>query len=113
LFRLIFRKTWIAAGVFLVLCTPLLAGGSSAAPDVVYAVTTVLLFLIVTLRIGLLASIVMLSSERLLTRLPLTLDPGAWYVSSSLIVLFIVLAAAAYGFIVSQSGRHAGARVAL
>jgi len=55
----------------------------------------------------------MLSSERLLTRLPLTLDPGAWYVSSSLIVLFIVLAAAAYGFIVSQSGRHAGARVAL
>ena len=106
LFRLIFRRTWLAAGLFLLVCTPLLAGASSAAPDVVYGVTTVLLFMIITLRVGLLASIVTLCSERLLTRLPLTLDPGAWYVGSSLAVLLIVMAIAAYGVIVAQAGRQ-------
>ena len=106
LLRLIFRKTWLAAAAFLLVCTPLLAGASSAAPDIAYGVTTILLFMIITLRLGLLTSVVMLSSERLLTRLPLTLDPGAWYVSSSLTVLLIVVAMAAYGFIVAQSGRN-------
>ncbi|HXD20060.1 MAG TPA: serine/threonine-protein kinase [Vicinamibacterales bacterium] len=113
LLRLILRKTWLAAAAFLLVCTPLLAGASSAAPDIAYGVTTILLFMIITLRLGLLTSVVMLSSERLLTRLPLTLDPGAWYVSSSLVVLLIVVAVAAYGFIVARSGGRPAARQAV
>jgi serine/threonine-protein kinase len=107
LLRLVLRKTWIAAGVFLALCTPLLAGSSSAAPDLVFGAATASLFMTITLRVGLLAGIVMVCSERLLTRLPITLNLNAWYLESSVMVLLLVLAAAIYGFIVTLSGRPA------
>jgi len=107
LLRLVLRKTWIAAGVFLALCTPLVAGASSAGPDLVFGAATAWLFMMITLRVGLLAGIVMLCSERLLTRLPITLNLNAWYLGSSVMVLLLVLAVAAYGFIVALAGRPA------
>jgi hypothetical protein len=42
-----------------------------------------------------------------LLRVPMTLDPSAWYFGHSLVVLLIVGAVAGYGFIVSLGGRRA------
>ena len=63
----------------------------SSVPDIVYTVAGAVLFLAIMLRIGLLAGVFMLIAERLLTRLPLTLDLHAWYLGSSLMVVLLVL----------------------
>ena len=54
-----------------------------------------------------LATLVMLVIERLFTRLPVTLDPGAWYVDTSFTVLSLVFALALYGFIVALGDQPA------
>ena len=56
------------------------------------------LFFGMMLRAGVLASLFMIITERLLTWFPLTLQGSAWYVESSLTVLLLVLAIALAGF---------------
>jgi serine/threonine-protein kinase len=107
LIRLIVRKTWIAAGVMLFVAIPLVPGG--AAPfgwELVFVMAGPLLTLALFLRVGLLAEFVMMFTD-LLVRVPLTLDPNAWYFGNSLVVLLIVAALATYGFLVSLGGRPA------
>ena len=58
-------------------------------------------------RFGMLATLVMLIIERLFTRLPITLDLGAWYLEPSLTVVFVVLALGLYGFVVALGDQPA------
>ena len=101
------RRTWLAGAVIVGLAGPMIGGGTrTAGPDLLYGITAVLLTILTMLRVGLLATISALMCERLLARLPLTLDVTAWYVESSLLVVILVLAAAVYGFVLALPSRR-------
>jgi serine/threonine-protein kinase len=106
LLRLILRRTWIAVLALLVLGAAINGNVSSPWP-VIYALSTGALFVTLVLKFGLLAGVVTVMCERLLTRLPITLDPGAWYFGSSMAVVLLVLAAAVCGFTLAQARRPA------
>jgi hypothetical protein len=65
-----------------------------------------LLIAMTFLRVGLLAQFALLLMD-ILIRVPLTLDPGAWYFGSSLVVLLGFTALATYSFLVSLGGQPA------
>jgi hypothetical protein len=104
LVRMLMRKTWVAVGALIVLSTPLILGGTSGLVGFLGAVAMGVLGVTILLRIGLLAYAVTLICERILTHVPLTLDPDSWYFGSSVLVLLLVGAITAYGFIVSLGG---------
>jgi serine/threonine-protein kinase len=95
--RLITRRTWLAVVGLMLLNLPLSAW-SWTPVAVLYAIGTAGLFAFIVLRIGLLAGVAMLASERLLTSLPITLDSGAWYISISAVALLLVLVPALWAF---------------
>jgi hypothetical protein len=106
--RLVVRKTWIAVLVGLFASIPFVPGGSSApfGWELIGVMVARLLTFTLFLRVGLLAQFAMMFTV-LLVRVPLTLDPDAWYFAYSLVVLLIVTALATYGFLVSLGGRPA------
>jgi Protein kinase domain len=106
LLRLILRRTWIAVPALLVLGATINGNVSSPWP-VIYALSTGALFVTIVLRFGLLAGVVAVVCERLLTRLPITLEPAAWYFGSSMAVVLLVLAAGIWGFTLAQARRPA------
>jgi predicted Co/Zn/Cd cation transporter (cation efflux family) len=60
-----------------------------------------LLTFAILLRFGLLTAWVTLTVERMLTRVPLTLNVTAWYLESSLAIVILVAMMATYGFAVA------------
>jgi serine/threonine-protein kinase len=95
LLRLIFRRTWLAAILFVALFVPV-SGNSATIAGVVHAAGGAALAVGVFLQIGLLAGVAMLTAERLLTHIPLTLDFNAWYAGYSIVVTLLVLGLAAW-----------------
>ena len=65
-----------------------------------------LLIAMTFLRVGLLAQFAVLLTD-LLIRVPLTLDPDAWYFGNSLVVLLGFTALAMYSFLISLGGQPA------
>jgi hypothetical protein len=57
----------------------------------VYVAGATILFFTIVLRFGFLAGVTLLIVHRLLTRIPLTLDRGAWYADASLMPVLMVL----------------------
>ena len=72
---------------------------------VLYALGSAGLFCVVLLRLGLLAGVAMLATERLLTSLPMTLDFDAWYIATSTLVLVLGLTVAAFRLTLSRGGQ--------
>jgi hypothetical protein len=104
LFRLALRRTWLAIFTLVLLATALAV--PSASPwAVVHGVVTAALFIAILMRVGLLAAVVTLMCERLLTRLPMTLELDAWYFGSSLIVLLVIVGVATLGLVLALKGR--------
>jgi hypothetical protein len=95
--RIVLRRTWLAVLLLMVMNVPLSAW-SPTPTAVFYAIGVAALFCLVVLRLGLLASVAMLATHRMLTSLPITLKFDAWYVASSASVLLIVLGAAILAF---------------
>jgi len=105
--RLIVRKMWLAVALTLFVGLPFVPGG--VAPfgwEFVLMLAPPLLIGITFLRVGLLAQFALLLMD-LLIRVPLTLDPDAWYFGNSLVVLIGVTALATYSFLISLGGRPA------
>ena len=90
LLRVVLRRTWLAVLCLLLLNLPLTEWNWTPTA-VVYGLATAGLFCVVVLRLGLLASVVILATERLLTSLPITLDLRAWYIGQSGLVLLLIL----------------------
>jgi serine/threonine-protein kinase len=105
LLRRLLRRTWLATAV-LIAFSVAMAGLNLSLVDVGYFVGTTALFVLIVLRVGLLAGVTMLVSERLLTRLPLTLDFNAWYMGASTAVLLIVAGIAIWGFSMTMARRR-------
>jgi Protein kinase domain len=108
--RVILRKTWLAAAVLAFLTMPLTPGGiPQSVPEFICVMATSLILIAVVLRAGLLAFLTTFLSYNLLTRLPVTLDIGAWYFGTSLTTLLIVAALATYGCLVTAAPGRARA----
>jgi hypothetical protein len=105
--RLALRRTWLAVLLLMIVYVPL--GAWSPTPTaVLYATGIAALFCLVVLRLGLLASVAMLATQRVLTSLPTTLNFDAWYGASSVTVLRIVLSAAILAFRLTIQGGGSG-----
>jgi serine/threonine-protein kinase len=107
LIRLIVRKTWLAVVLSIAVGLPFLPGG--VAPfgwEFLLMLAPPLLIAVTFLRVGLLALFALLLMD-LLIRVPLTLDPDAWYFGNSLVVLLWFAVLATYGFLTSLGGRPA------
>ena len=92
------KVTWVAIAVWLLLVTP-----SVMHPDVDVrlalpaALVPSALGVLVLYRFGLLAFAVALLVSDLLTRMPTTLDPEAWYAGRSSFVIAVLVGLALYG----------------
>jgi len=104
--RLVLRVPWVAMAAFVLLLS-LVTSLTAPAPayEFIFQAAATILGLAVFLRFGLLAAIVLEFYGGLLLTTPMTFDSGAWYASSTLLVLTLGGAFAAYGLRVSLAGR--------
>jgi serine/threonine-protein kinase len=100
------KRTWLTIVLVMIAAAPL-APTESRPDTLLFAVAGGAIALAVQLQVGLLASVVAMTCARLLAFSPLTLQPGAWYLGSSLLVLLLIVAVAGYGFMVALAGRGA------
>jgi predicted Ser/Thr protein kinase len=104
--RVLLRKEWLAAIVFVALWVTLKTLGSDY--PLIDGVGWTLLYaiaVIVVLRFGFVALAVGLFVTDMLANVPLTLDFSAWYASTSLLPLLSVAGLAVWGFYNSLGGR--------
>jgi serine/threonine-protein kinase len=109
-FRAFTRRLWIAAPLLVVLAT--LAWHPEVSmlhPEIGLTITALRIgaFVFVMLRFGVLAGIVALFFDGVLTVFPLTLDLSVWYVESSLLAGVTAIATAAWGLRHAFAGRFA------
>jgi len=104
--RVLLRKEWLAAIMFVAIWTTLKTLGSDypwiegPAWTLIYAVAALVVF-----RAGFVALAVGLFVTDMLLNVPLTLDFSAWYASTTLLPLLIVAALAVWGFYNALAGQ--------
>ncbi len=110
--RIVLRKQWLAAVAFVLLFVVLAAlsppsGYQGAAIGVhLLAIGSVMaMLLVVLLRFGLLALVVMSFFGTVTFDSPIPLDFSSWYVGASLLCLAVAAAVAGYGFHTALAGR--------
>ena len=106
LLRIVLRKWWLWAPVFILQVTFLLISSDmmSIARWLAATVFSIALLLLYT-RLGLLAAIGFFFAGYVLTDFPVTANLDAWYWGSSLFALGLVAAIGVYGFSTSTTGR--------
>jgi len=104
LLRILFRKWWLWAPIFIFQGTFffILSDVSSPARWIVVVALMTSLLLLYT-QLGLLAAVSFFYASYVLTDFPLTANLGAWYWSSSLFALIIVAAVGLYSFFISTA----------
>jgi protein kinase-like protein len=106
LLRVLTRRQWLAAGIFIVI--PIVMNVSGSSNPVITLVFSFLFFslsAIALLRFGLLTMATGLFVSGLLQSAAITTDFSAWYATSALIVLVAVLALSAFAFHRSLGGQ--------
>src|SRR5580693_4570409 len=104
--RVLLRKEWLAAAVFVAIWTTLKTLGSDypwiegPAWTLIYAVAAMVVF-----RFGFVALAVGLFVTDMLLNVPLTFDFSSWYANSTLLPLLIVAALALWGFYNALAGQ--------
>jgi serine/threonine protein kinase len=106
-FRLIFRKEWLTAVIFVLFFAAL---GSLAHTDIALITLPVRLLqlslmLFVMLRCGLFAYVVGASVAAVLVLFPITADFSAWYAGSAIFTLLCIVALTGYAFYTALGGR--------
>jgi predicted Ser/Thr protein kinase len=106
LFRVVLRKSWLAAAGF-VLLFAVLKSASSSYPAVDWPIMIILYTSLAfgALRFGLVALTVALYTADLALNIPLTLNPSAWYFTSATLALATIGALAIWGFYTSLAGQ--------
>ncbi len=106
LFQALFRRTWLAQLLlFLVFWGVAVAQGND--PLVAFLQSAILagIIVLVLVRVGLLASTIVLFTSTVLVRTPLTLDWSAWYAGRSFAVLGFFAALLLFAFHTSLGGK--------
>jgi serine/threonine-protein kinase len=103
-FRVTFRKPWLAYGMFF-LALGLVLGVSN--PGILQAVSSfsiIVLATVIVTRLGLVAFMVAIAFSSWNT-FPLTTDPASWYFPYSAMTMMLFAAVAVYGFVVAVGDR--------
>ncbi len=105
LFRVLLRKSWLAAAAFVLLFTTL-KSASSDYPTVDWPMEAILYALLAAgaLRFGLVALVITLFTADLALNIPATLNPSQWYFTNTTLALSSVAALAIWGFCVALAG---------
>ena len=107
-FRLLLRRGWLAVTAGVVLITLVSNNGAAVGGGwilVVFQLTITALMTVSVFRFGLLATSVALIVDNLVTAVPLSLHPSAWWATGSNLTLTAMVALAAYGFYAARAGR--------
>jgi hypothetical protein len=106
LFRLILRKDWVAAIVYVLFFSSFSSFGEGN-QWILFGTSLVgnMIFTAVLLRYGLLANIVMMFTSYLGGQFPLTLDLGSWRGGVTMLVGVILIGAAVYAFRIALAHR--------
>jgi hypothetical protein len=107
LLRVIVRNEPLSVAIWVLSVSTLNLGYSAMPWDLAFAIALAAFAVTIVLRFGLLSTAVMLLFTDLMTRLPVTLDPGAWYFPLSMFTLLIAGVLGLYGFVVALAGRSA------
>jgi serine/threonine-protein kinase len=106
LLRLLLRKDWLAATVFvLIFVVSIALPGKYPLVDAVFTAVTFGSLVFILLHFGLFSLMVFFLVEEFLEELVLTTNFSAWYAASTIVGVLLVLALAVYGFRVSLAGR--------
>jgi hypothetical protein len=106
LFRVLLRKSWLAAAAFILLFT-VLKSASSSYPAVDWPIMIILYTALAfgALRFGLVTLTVALYAADLALNIPLTLNPSAWYFTNATLALATIAALAIWGFYTALAGQ--------
>jgi len=106
LFRVLLRKSWLAAAGFVLLFV-VLKSASSSYPGVDWPIMIILYTALAfgALRFGLVTLAVALYTADLALNIPLTLNPSAWYFTSATLALATIAALAIWGFYIALAGQ--------
>jgi serine/threonine-protein kinase len=106
LFRVLLRKSWLAAIGFILLFTAL-KSVSSDYPAVSWPIEAILYTLLAVgaLRFGLVTLVVALYTADLALNIPVTLNPSAWYFTGATLALVTIAALALWGFYTALAGQ--------
>jgi serine/threonine-protein kinase len=106
-FRLIFRKEWLSAVIFVLFFAGLgsLAHAEIALITLPVRLLQLLVMLYVMLRCGLFPYVVGASVGALLVLFPITADFSAWYAGSTIFTLVCIVALTGYAFYTALGGR--------
>jgi hypothetical protein len=106
LFRVLLRKSWLAAAGFVLLFAALKSLTSNY-PGVDWPVHTILYAILAVgaLRFGLATLAVALFTADLALNIPLTLNPSAWYFTNATLALATIAALAIWGFYTALAGQ--------
>jgi len=107
LIRVVVRRMWLSGLIWMGIIASLNLSGGGLLWDLPFGLAIAGLALTVLLRFGLVSTAVMLLYTDLMTRLPVTLDTGSWYIALAVLTLLLVGTLAVYGFIVAVAGRPA------
>ena len=101
------RKQWIAVAAFIPVGIALnISVSSDLWLELTYALIFALIWVVVLLRFGLLATMVADAARGLLKQFPRTLDLSAWYAATVAVPLIVIALVAVYGFRNSLGGRR-------
>jgi predicted Ser/Thr protein kinase len=105
LFRVLLRKSWLAAAAFVLLFTAL-KSASSNYPAVEWPMQAILYTALAAgaLRFGLVTLVVALYAADLALNIPVTLNSSAWYFTSATLALATIAALAIWGFYTALAG---------
>ncbi|HEU5402369.1 MAG TPA: serine/threonine-protein kinase [Terriglobales bacterium] len=106
--RVLLRKPWLAAGAFVALWVGIRAATVSPTDLVSNLILFTIIYSIaafVVLRFGFIALAIGFFLTDLLLNIPVTTHPSAWYASSTIFVLLVVVALAAWGAYTSLGGQ--------
>lgn len=107
LLRVLVRNAWIAGGLFVAIWSVLqnYSNGNTGWLGILLFVLIYSLLVIILLRCGFFAMVITIFLIDWVNQTFATMDLGAWYGLSSLIVILVVAAMAGYGFWTSLGGR--------
>jgi len=102
--RALLRKQWLAVTVAALVFLPIVALGEHPAVDATFALAAIACQMFILMRMGLHALIVTATVSLLLTTVPLTADPSAWYAGYSMVAMAIAVAVGVYGLTLTTRG---------
>jgi serine/threonine-protein kinase len=106
LLRLLLRKDWAAAAVFVLIFAATNAlSGNYPLVDAVWAAITFGILVFFLKRFGLFCLMVLFATDQVLSDLVHSIHLSRWYAASTILGVLFVLALAVYGFRVSLAGR--------